>query len=55
MRVALIQTPWSDHSGGPLKKFAQRWVSNPPLGLLYLAECLEENGHQVDVYDLEAE
>jgi radical SAM superfamily enzyme YgiQ (UPF0313 family) len=55
MRVALIQTPWSDHSGGPLKKFAQRWVSNPPLGLLYLASCLEENGHQVDVYDLEAE
>src|SRR5215831_13716324 len=55
MRVALIQTPWSDHSGGPLKKFAQRWVSNPPLGLLYLASCLEEKGHQVDVYDLEAE
>jgi anaerobic magnesium-protoporphyrin IX monomethyl ester cyclase len=55
MRVALIQTPWSDHSGGPLKKFAQRWVSNPPLGLLYLSSCLEENGHQVDVYDLEAE
>src|SRR5215470_4065151 len=55
MRVALIQTPWSDHSGGPLKKFAQRWVSNPPLGLLYLAACLEEHGHQVDVYDLEAE
>jgi anaerobic magnesium-protoporphyrin IX monomethyl ester cyclase len=55
MRVALIQTPWSGHSGGPLKKFAQRWVSNPPLGLLYLASFLERNGHEVDVYDLEAE
>ncbi len=55
MRVALIQTPWSDHSGGPLKKFATRWVSAPPLGLLYLAAYLEEHGHRVDVYDLEAE
>ena len=55
MKVALIQTPWSDHSGGPLKKFATRWVSSPPLGLLYLAAYLEQNGHHVDVYDLEAE
>jgi radical SAM superfamily enzyme YgiQ (UPF0313 family) len=55
MKVALIQTPWSEHSGGPLQKFTRRWVSNPPLGLLYLASCLEEEGHEVDVYDLEAE
>ena len=55
MKIALIQSPWSGTTGGPLKKFAVRWVSSPPLGLLYLASFAERHGHEAIVFDLDTE
>jgi anaerobic magnesium-protoporphyrin IX monomethyl ester cyclase len=55
MKIALIQGPWSGTTGGPLRRFSNRFVSSPPMGLLYLAACVERHGHQADVLDLEVD
>jgi anaerobic magnesium-protoporphyrin IX monomethyl ester cyclase len=55
VKITLIQSPWSGTTGGPLRKFSNRFVASPPLGLLYLAAAVEAHGHKADVLDLEAE
>ena len=53
MKVILIQTPWSDSSAREFKNISRKYASYAPLGLMYLAAFVEQNGHNADILDLE--
>ncbi len=55
MKVALIQTPWSDASAREYKGVAKRFALYPPMGLLCLATAVDASGHESLVIDLEVE
>ena len=55
MKIALIQTPWSDASHRVYKGIARRYALYPPLGLMCLAAAAENAGHEADVIDIEIE
>ncbi|MBF0267878.1 MAG: radical SAM protein [Alphaproteobacteria bacterium] len=55
MKIALIQTPWSDASAREYKGVAKRFALYPPMGLLCLAASVDKAGHESVVLDLEVE
>lgn len=55
MRVALIQTPWTEASEGEYAAVYKSYTVFPPLGLMSLSAAMEEAGHPVDLIDLDAE
>lgn len=55
MKIALIQTPWSDASAKEFKGVATKYALYPPLGLMYLAASVERAGHQAEIIDLEVQ
>lgn len=56
MKIALIQTPWSDSAvSKEYKGIHKRYALYPPLGLACLASAVETRGHTAEIIDLECQ